>query len=218
MQIYWNNNSNNDNNNKEQNKTKNSLRKELYRVVFLILTVKLLYQFLPENVLFYHDLHTVNNTKKARKEKKVVEYRSCWWIHLSCFKKMSRRPKKNWAQVIFFYQSPKWRLTNFNIFVVSNCIMNENGLWNGDCLLRYVKKHCNGIPRCIWLYCCTICRQEFWNLFTWHWHGKVVAFYHEVYTHGKRLQLSFLDSHSFSSQKITTSHSVADLTVCFLSG
>ena len=76
MQIYWNNNSNNDNNNnKEQNKTKKSLRKELY--VFLILTVKLLYQFLPENVLFYHDLHTVNNTKKARKEKKVVEYRSC---------------------------------------------------------------------------------------------------------------------------------------------
>ena len=51
MQIYWNNNSNNDNNNnKEQNKTKKSLRKELY--VFLILTVKLLYQFLPENVLF----------------------------------------------------------------------------------------------------------------------------------------------------------------------
>ena len=69
MQIYWNNNSNNDNNNnKEQNKTKKSLRKELY--VFLTLTVKLLYQFLPENVLFYHDLHTVNNTKKARKEKK----------------------------------------------------------------------------------------------------------------------------------------------------
>ena len=77
MQIYWNNNSSNDKTNKEENKTKNSLRKELYRVVFLILTVKLLYQFLPENVLFYHDLHTVNNTKKARKEKKVVEYRSC---------------------------------------------------------------------------------------------------------------------------------------------
>lgn len=200
MQIYWNNNSNNDNNNKEQNKTKNSLRKELYRVVFLILTVKLLYQFLPENVLFYHDLHTVNNTKKARKEKKVVEYRSCWWIHLSCFKKMSRRPKKNWAQVIFFYQSPKWRLTNFNIFVVSNCIMNENGLWNGDCLLRYVKKHCNGIPRCmsvVLMY--NIMRQEFWNLSTWHWHGKRSNFRSSIHT-------------SFSSLP------AAYLTVCSLSG
>jgi len=57
MQIYYNN-----NNSKEQNKTKQkkSLRKELYRVVFLILTVQHL----------YHDLRTVNNTKKARKENK----------------------------------------------------------------------------------------------------------------------------------------------------
>ena len=69
MQIYWNNNSNNDNNNnKEQNKTKKSLRKELY--VFLTLTVKLIINFFQRMSFFYHDLHTVNNTKKARKEKK----------------------------------------------------------------------------------------------------------------------------------------------------
>ena len=110
----------------KQNKKK-SLRKELYRVVFLILTVQRLYQFLPMNVVFffYHVLHTVNNTKKAGKEIKVVERRSCWWYTFLVSKDVASTGN-NSAQVIFFSHSPRRRLTDFNIFVFS-CLQLYSG-------------------------------------------------------------------------------------------